>query len=156
MNINATLFGQLIAFIVFVWFCMRYVWPPIIIAIEERQQKIAEGLESAERADKTLKLAEANSFEQQKEAKQEAMNIIDQANKRKVQIVEEAREEALTEKEKILSQGHAEIEIQIQKVRSELQKEFADLAIFGAEKVIEQSVDKKIHNDLLESITNKL
>lgn len=94
---NATLLGQAIAFGMFVWFCMKYVWPPIIKAIEDRQKKIADGLQAAERAKKDLDLAQANASDQLKEAKRTATELIEQANKRKAQIIDEAREEAQAE-----------------------------------------------------------
>ncbi|PKT23092.1 F0F1 ATP synthase subunit B, partial [Klebsiella pneumoniae] len=94
MNISATLLGQAISFALFVWFCMKYVWPPLMQAIEERQKKIADGLQAAERAAKDLDLAQANASDQLKEAKRTATEIIEQANKRKSQIIDEAREEA--------------------------------------------------------------
>ena len=95
MNMNATLLGQAIAFSLFVWFCMKYVWPPIMQAIEERQKKIADGLVAAERAAKDLNLAQANASEQMKEAKRTATEVIDQANKRKAQIIDEAKAKRL-------------------------------------------------------------
>ena len=95
MNINATLLGQAIAFTMFVVFCMKYVWPPIMQAIEERQKKIADGLAAAGRAAKSLDLAQANASEHMKEAKRAATEIIEQANKRKAQIIDESRHEAI-------------------------------------------------------------
>lgn len=100
MNINATLLGQAIAFFIFVVFCMKYVWPPLIAAIEARQKEIADGLSSAERAKKDLDLAKANATDQLKEAKHQAAEIIDQANKRKAQIIDEAAVGAQAEREK--------------------------------------------------------
>lgn len=99
---NATLLGQAISFTMFVWFCMKYVWPPVMQAIEERQKKIADGLAAAERAAKDLDLAQANASDQMKEAKRTATEIIEQANKRKAQIIDEAREDAQAERQKIL------------------------------------------------------
>lgn len=156
MNINATLFGQTIAFIIFVWFCMKYVWPPILQAIEERQQKIADGLASAQRADKALELAQHNAADQLKEAKQQAAEIIEQANKRRAQIVDEARIEASQEREHILAQGKAELEAETLRARNELQKDVAALAILGAEKIIERSIDPQAHQEILDNIAAKL
>ena len=110
MNINATLFGELIAFIFFVWFCMKFVWPPIMGAIEERQKKIADGLAASERGEKDLELAQAKATEQLKEAKTQAAGIIEQAKKRGSQIVDEETQRAHQERENIIAQGHAEIE----------------------------------------------
>jgi F-type H+-transporting ATPase subunit b len=156
VNINATLLGQAIAFTLFVWFCMKYVWPPLIEAIEERQKKISEGLESAERADKALQLAQHNAADQLKDAKQEALGIIESANKRKAQILDEARQEATLEREHVLAQGKAELEAETLRARNELQKDVASLAILGAEKIIERSIDPAAHQDILDSISAKL
>lgn len=156
MNINATLLGQTIAFLIFVWFCMKYVWPPLMSAIEERQKTIADGLASAERADKALSLAKSNAADQLKIAKKEALVIIEQANKRKAQILDEARQEAAHEREHILDQGQAELEAQILRARNELQKEVSTLALLAAEKIVQRTVDKAANQDILDSISAKL
>ena len=156
MNMNATLLGQAIAFALFVWFCMKYVWPPIMEAIEERQKKIADGLSAAERAAKDLDLAQANASDQLKEAKRAATEIIEQANKRKGQILDEAREEALTERQKILTQGEAELESERKRARDELRKQVATLAVIGAEKILERSINVEAQKDILDNITAKL
>ncbi|MEZ8966912.1 F0F1 ATP synthase subunit B [Vibrio breoganii] len=156
MEMNATLLGQAISFAMFVWFCMKYVWPPIIEAIEERQKKIADGLSAAERAEKNLNLAQANASEQLKEAKRTATEIIDAANKRKAQIIDEAREDAQAERQKILTQAEAEVEADRSRARDELRKQVATLAIAGAEKILERTIDKDAQKDILENITAKL
>jgi len=156
VNINATLLGQAIAFILFVWFCMKYVWPPLMSAIEERQKVIADGLFSAERAAKNLDLAQANASDQIKEAKRTAAEVIESANKRKAQIVDEARGEALVERQKILNQAEAEIEAERNRAKDELRKQVATLALAGAEKILERSIDKDVHKDILNNITAKL
>ncbi|PSW11693.1 F0F1 ATP synthase subunit B [Photobacterium sanctipauli] len=156
MNMNATLLGQAIAFFIFVVFCMKYVWPPIMEAIEERQKKIADGLAAADRAAKDLNLAQANASDQLKEAKRTATEIVEQANKRKAQIIDEAKAEAQAERDKILSQGLAEIEAERNRARDELRKQVATLAVIGAEKIIERSIDKDAHADLLNKVTAEL
>lgn len=156
MSINATLLGQAIAFIIFVWFCMKYVWPPLMAAIEERQQKIADGLSAAERAEKDLDLAKANASDRLKEAKREAAEVIEQANKRKLQILDEAREEATAEREKLIAQAESEIESLRVRARDDLRKQVAALAVAGAEKILERSIDKDAHKDILDNITAKL
>ena len=110
MNLNATILGQAIAFVLFVLFCMKYVWPPLMAAIEKRQKEIADGLASAERAHKDLDLAKASATDQLKKAKAEAQVIIEQANKRRSQILDEAKAEAEQERTKIVAQAQAEIE----------------------------------------------
>lgn len=156
MNINATLLGQAIAFALFVWFCMKYVWPPLMKAIEDRQKVIADGLSAAERAEKDLALAKANASDRMKEAKRSATEVIEQANKRKALIIEEAREEAEVERSKILVQAHAEIDAERVRARHELRNQVAALAIAGAEKILERSIDKDAHKDILDNITAKL
>ena len=156
MNINATLFGQTIAFFVFVWFCMKYVWPPILAAIEERQKKIADGLADADRAGKDLELAQAKAKDQLKDAKSAANEIIEQANKRKTQIVDEAKAEATAEREKILAQAQAEIEAERNRAREELRQQVAVLAIAGAEKILERTIDPAAHNEILDNLASKL
>ncbi|WP_194437331.1 F0F1 ATP synthase subunit B [Vibrio fluminensis] len=156
MNMNATLLGQAISFALFVWFCMKYVWPPLMNAIEERQKKIADGLQAAERASKDLDLAQANASDQLKEAKRTASEIIEQANKRKAQILDEAREEAQVERQNILNQADAELEAERNRARDELRKQVATLAVAGAEKILERTIDKDAHKDILDNITAKL
>jgi len=156
VNINATLLGQAISFALFVWFCMKYVWPPLMKAIEERQKKIADGLQAAERAAKDLDLAQANASDQLKEAKRTATEIIEQANKRKSQILDEAREEAQAERQKILAQAEAELEAERNRARDDLRKQVATLAVAGAEKILERSIDKDAQKDILDNITAKL
>jgi len=156
VNMNATLLGQAIAFFFFVTFCMKYVWPPLMEAIEERQAKIADGLVAADRAAKDLNLAQANASEQLKEAKHAASELIEQANKRRAQIVDEAKAEAQAEREKILAQGLAEIESERNRARDELRKQVATLAVIGAEKILERSIDKDVHAELLNKVTAEL
>ncbi|MCD9465196.1 F0F1 ATP synthase subunit B [Photobacterium phosphoreum] len=156
MNMNATLLGQAIAFFLFVVFCMKYVWPPIMEAIEERQKKIADGLAAADRAAKDLNLAQANASDQLKEAKRAASELIEQANKRKAQIVDDAKIEAQAEREKILAQGMAEIEAECNRARDELRKQVATLAVIGAEKIIGRSIDMEAQTDILNKLTAEL
>ncbi len=120
------------------------------------RKKIADGLVAAERAAKDLDLAQANASDQMKEAKRTATEVIEQANKRKAQIVDEAREEALAERQKILAQAEAEIEAERNRARDELRKQVATLAVAGAEKILERSIDKDAQKDILDNITAKL
>jgi F-type H+-transporting ATPase subunit b len=135
---------------------MKYVWPPLMAAIEERQQKIADGLSAAERAEKDLDLAKANASDRLKEAKREAAEVIEQANKRKLQILDEAREEATAEREKLIAQAESEIESLRVRARDDLRKQVAALAVAGAEKILERSIDKDANKDILDNITAKL
>ncbi|KMJ45927.1 F0F1 ATP synthase subunit B [Xenorhabdus khoisanae] len=156
MNINATILGQAIAFVLFVLFCMKYVWPPIMAAIEKRQKEIADGLASAERAKKNLDLAQANASDQLKKAKADAQVIIEQANKQKAQIIDDAKVEAELERNKIVAQAHAEIEAERKRAREELRKQVAMLAIAGAEKIIERSVDEAANSDIVDKLVAEL
>ncbi|SHI23781.1 F0F1 ATP synthase subunit B [Ferrimonas marina] len=156
MNINATLLGQLIAFILFVWFCMKYVWPPLMAAIEERQKKIEDGLASAERASKDLDLAQNKASEKIKEAKAQAAEIIEQANKRGGALVEEAKAEAEAVRAKIIAQGEAEIEAERNRAKDELRAQVAVLAVAGAEKILERTIDADAHSDIVDKLAQEL
>ena len=156
MDINATLIGQLIAFIVFVIFCMKYVWPPIIGAIEARQATIADGLAASDRAAKELELAQTKATAQLKEAKSQAAEIIEAAKKRETQIVEEAAVKAQAEKDKILTAGHAEIETERNQAKEELRQQVAVLAVAGAERILERSIDAAAHSDILDKLVAEL
>ena len=156
MSINATLLGQALSFALFVWFCMKFVWPPLINAIEERQKKIADGLADASRAEKDLVLAQAKAGERLRDAKEQAAEIVDAANKRRNQIVDEAKKEAEVERAKIIAQGQAEVEAERHRVREELRKQLAMLAIAGAEKIIERTVDAKANADIIDKLVAEL
>ena len=156
MNINATLIGQAIAFALFVWFCMKYVWPPLMAAIEARQKLIADGLTQAERAGKDLELAQAKATDKLKEAKVQAAEIVEQANKRRIQIVEEAKTEGEIERNKIIAQGEAEVDAERNRAREELRQQVATLAIAGAEKIIKRSIDKEANSDIIDKLVAEL
>ena len=156
MDLNATIIGQSIAFFVFVWFCMKYVWPPITGALAERQKKIADGLEAASRAEHNLERAQERSAELLKDAKVSSAGIIDQANKRANQIVEEAKEKAREEGSRLIAGAQAEIEQQINRAREQLRMQVASIAVAGAEKILEASVDEKAHAQLLDKLAASL
>ena len=156
MNINLTLFGQMVTFAFFVWFCMKYVWPVILQAMEERQQKISDGLDAADRALHDLEEAQSKASDQMKEAKQEAASIIDQANKRAAQIVEEAKQQAVAEGDRLKAAAQAEIEQEINRAKEELRASVAGLALAGAEKVLEASVDEKSNRALIDKLAAQL
>lgn len=156
MNINLTLFGQMVTFAIFVWFCMKFVWPVIITAMEERQQKIADGLDAADRAMRDLAAAQDKATDQMKEAKQEAAGIVDQANKRANQIVEEAKQQAITEGDRLKVAAEAEIEQEINRAKEELRASVAGLALAGAEKVLEASIDDKANRALVDNLASQL
>ncbi len=156
MNINATLIGELIAFLVFVLFCMKYVWPPIIGAIEARQQKIADGLAASDRAEQDLRLAQEKAKQQLIDAKAQASVVIDQAKKREAQIIEEAAVKAQAEREKILAQAKAEVDAERIRAKEELRKQVAALAVAGAERILQRSIDEAAHSDILDKLVAEL
>lgn len=156
MNINLTLIGQVLAFFGFVWFCMKFVWPPIVAAMAERQQKIADGLAAADRASHDLELAKEKAVERLKEAKEEAAGIIDAANKRANQLVDEAKEAAVVEADRVKASAHAEIEQETNRAREQLRKQVASLSLAGAEKVLGATIDHNAHNELVEKLASEL
>ena len=146
----------MVTFAFFVWFCMKFVWPVILQAMEERQQKIAEGLDAADRAVRDLDEVQSKVSDQLKEAKQEAAGIIDQANKRANQIVEEAKQQAVAEGERLKAAAQAEIEQEINRAKEELRATVAGLALAGAEKVLEASIDEKSNRALVDKLAAQL
>lgn len=156
MNFNATIIGQSIAFAFFVWFCMKYVWPPIMAILEERQKKIADGLEAAERGQKDLGLAQEKVVEQLQEVKQQAAEILDQANKRASQIIEEAKEQGREEGKRMIVSARAEIEQETYRAKEELRSQVSVIAIAGAEKILERAIDQAANEDILSKLAAEL
>ncbi len=156
MNINMTMLGQALAFAFFVWFCMRYVWPPIIAALRERQATIAEGLDAAERGQRSLEDAGQKVQELTQEAKRQAAAILEQANRRADQVVEEAKEQARTEGERLKAAARAEVEQEASRARESLRREVGALALAGAEKVLGRVVDRNAHQDLVAELAKEL
>lgn len=156
MNLNATLVGQLIAFALFTWFCVRFVWPPIIKAIEERQSSIANALASAEAARKEQADTKALAEEEISKAKIQAQEIIDSANKRRNEVLDEVKAEAEALKAKIVEQGYAEVEAERKRVQEELRSKVASLAIAGAEKIVGRTVDEAANNDIIDKLVAEL
>ncbi len=156
MNINLTLIGQMIAFVCFVWFCMKFVWPPILAAMAEREKKISDGLAAADRASHDLELAQEKAVERLKEAKEEAAGIVDSANKRASQIVEEAKDAATVEAERVKASAQAEIEQEKNRAREQLRDQVATLSIAGAEKILGAEVDREAHADMVEKLASEL
>ena len=156
MNINATLLGQTIMFVMFVWFCMKFVWPPITNAMGERAKRIADGLAAGERGKTELDLATKRSLEILHEAKQKAAEVIAQAESREAQIVDEAKASAREEGERLLNGAKAEIEQEVFRAREALRDQVAALAVAGAEKILRHEVDAAKHAELLKSIQSEL
>lgn len=156
MNINMTLIGQSITFAFFVWFCMKFVWPPIVGALEARKKQIADGLAAADRGKHELELAARRASETLHEAKIKASEIIAHAEKRGSQIVEEAKNTAKGEGDRMIVAAKAEIEQESHRAREALRGDVAALVVAGAGKVLRREVDAKAHADLLEAIKNEL
>lgn len=156
MNINLTLIGQSITFIAFILFCMKFVWPALISMMEEREKKIADGLEAADRADKDLELAQKKATQQIHEAKEQAAVIIEQANKRASQIVDEAKQQARTEGERLLAKAQADIEQEAHRAKEELRGKVAALALAGAQQVLEAEINQQKHDELVSKLAAQL
>ena len=152
MNINATLIGQSIAFFLFVLFVMKYVWPPLIAALDERKKTIADGLAAAERGQHEQELAEKRATEHIREAKDQSSEILAQAQKRAGEIVEEAKDTAKEEAEGIKKAAAAEIDQEVNRAKEHLRQQVAGITIAGAEKVLKREIDEKAHGDLVDDL----
>ena len=156
MNINATLLGQTIMFAMFVWFCMKFVWPPIMAALEARKKQIADGLAAAERGKHDLDLAAKRSAEILREGKEKAADIIALGDKRASEIVEEAKEQARLEGQRIITAAKAEIEQEVFRAKEQLRTQVSAVALAGASKILGREIDAKAHNDLLEKLVAEI
>lgn len=156
MNLTLTFFGQTITFLVFVWFCWKYIWPPLTSAMQDRQKAIGEGLAAAERAEKDLQLAQERVTDNLREAKEEAGRILDQARNQANQMIENAKNEARAEGERLKEAQRAEMEQEINRAKEALRGQVAALSLAGAEKVIGASVDASKHSELLDQLAAEL
>ncbi|MEN8213237.1 MAG: F0F1 ATP synthase subunit B [Pseudomonadota bacterium] len=156
MNINLTLIGQLLTFVVFVWFTKRYVWTPIIAALEERKAKIADGLAAGERGVHEQELAKNRAIEEIRKAKGQAAEIVNMAQKRAAEIVDEAKENAHTEGERILTTARSEIEQESNSAREALRGQVAELAVAGAEKILRREVNADAHGEIIDALAKQL
>ena len=156
MDINATLIGQTIAMIVFVWFCMKYIWPPLLTAIEERQEKIADGLAAAEKGERRLEEAKAEADEIVGDARKQATGILDQAHARANEIVADGKADGVTERDRQLGAAKAEIEQETNRAREELRGEVSAIAMASAEKILQREIDAKQHEDILGKLAQEL
>jgi F-type H+-transporting ATPase subunit b len=156
VNINITLFGQMVTFAIFVLFCMKFVWPPIVQAMVDRQKQIEDGLAQADRASRDLELAQEKAAEYLRNAKAEAASIIEASNKRASQIVDEAKIRAREEGDRIVTAAQAEIDREFNHAKEELRSKLAQLSVAGAEKILQSSVDQKVHSDMLSKLAAQL
>lgn len=156
MNINLTLLMQAVAFAAFIWFTARFIWPPLMRAVETRQKTIADGLAAGEEGRKSLASAEKRIGDLMSDAKARAAEIIAQGEKFRVETVEQAKAEAKAEADRILVAAKAEIAQEVGRAREQLREQVAALAVAGAEKILAREVDAKAHADLLDAIRRQI
>jgi F-type H+-transporting ATPase subunit b len=156
MNINATLLAQTIMFTLFVWFCMKFVWTPIMAALEQRKKQIADGLAAAERAKLDLELAAKHSAEILREAKEKVGEIVSNGEKRASEIIEAAKAQAKAEGDRIITGAKAEIDQEVFRAKEQLRAQVSEIALDGASKILGREIDAKAHSDLLDKLVAKI
>lgn len=156
MNLNATILGQVISFAIFVWFCLKFVWPPLVAALEERKRKIADGLDAADRALRDLDLAQNKAADQLREAKQQAAALIEEARKRAGQIVEESKDRAREEGERLIVAARAELDQELHRAREELRGKVSALALAGAERILARTIDEQLGREIVDDLAGQL
>lgn len=156
MNINATLLGQMIAFILFIWMTKRFIWPHIMGAIETREKTIADGLAAAERGARDLELAKDEVEKLLKDARSQASDILNQANKRSSEIMDESKQQAREEGARLVAAAQAQIDQDVARAREQLRRDVAKIAVLGAGKVLGKEIDASTHADLLDKVANDL
>lgn len=156
MNINLSLLAQALTFALFIWFTVRFIWPPLLRAIEQRQKQIAEGLAAAERGKQDLEQASRRTAELLSEARGQVQDILGQADKRAAEMIEEAKGAAKIEGDRLVAGAKAEIEQEISRAKEMLRAQVAALAVAGAEQILKREVDAKAHADLLRSVESQL
>ena len=156
MNINATLLGQTVAFFLFVWFCKKFVWPPMITAMEARQEQIADGLAAAQKGQQAQEVAEQEAAKMISDAKTQASEIIANAEKRGNSVVDEAKQTATSEKERIVASAQAEVEQSVHSAREELRGQVSSIAVAAASKIVDKEIDDKTHAALLDDLVKQL
>lgn len=156
MNLNMTFFGQMLSFAILVWFTMKFIWPPLNAAIEERQKKIAEGLAAAERSQKDLAQAQQSVDAAMRDARGKANEIIEQAHQRANQIIDQAKTDAVVEATRQKALADAEILASANRAREDLRKQVSTLAVAGAEKLLKREIDANAHKVLLDDLAAQL
>lgn len=152
MNMNATLVLNSIAMLIFVWFCMKFVWPPLLKALDERREKIADGLAASDRAEKALEDAGVEAEKEIRAARDKAGEIVDQANQRHSQILEQAKDDAVAERQRQVNAAEAEIAQATHQARESLRASTASLAVLGASKILGKEIDENAHRELLDKL----
>lgn len=156
MSLNATLIAQMIVFLILIWFTMKFIWPPLMKAIDERARRIADGLNAADRARKELADADARAAEEIKQARVDAAAIIEKANSQASQIVDKARVDALAEAARQKTTAQADIDNMAHRARAELRGQVAGLAVAGAEKILQREIDADTHKALIEQLVAEI
>lgn len=156
MDINATLIGQALWFALFIWLTMKYVWPPLQKAMEERQKQIADGLAAGEKGRQELAAASEQVAMELQKAREQASEILSQAEKRSGELVEEAKIQAKSEGERIVSAAKAEIDQEVNRAKEQLRAQVASLALVGAEKILQKEIDQSKHSDMLDNLESEL
>lgn len=156
MDINITLVVQMLVFGAFVWFTMKFVWPPLSKALEERQEKIADGLAAADRGRKELELSQHRVKDEMKQAKVQATDIIEKANRRAALIVEEAKDDARIESQKLAKMANEQIAQEVHRAKDALRQQVVSLAVLGAEKILMREIDEKANRDLLHNLIEEI
>ncbi|BBL72952.1 F0F1 ATP synthase subunit B [Methylomagnum ishizawai] len=156
MSINATLIGQMITFALLVWFTMKYVWPPLMQALEERKKKIADGLAAADKGKHEMELAEKRATTLLREAKDQAADLVSLAQKRANELVDESKQQAKVEGDRIKTAAQAEVEREIQKAKEGLRLQVAELAIAAAGQILQKEVDQDKHRDIIDNLAKEL
>lgn len=156
MNINLTLLMQAVSFAILIWFTVKFVWPPLLNAVETRQKEIADGLAAGERGRHELELAAKRAAQELHGAKEKASSIIAQAEKRAAEIIDEAKANAKAEGDRIIAGAKAEIDQEVNRAKEGLRQQVSQLAVAGAEKILRREIDAKAHSDMLNVIANEL
>lgn len=156
MNINLTLLAQAVSFAILIWFTVKFVWPPLLNAVETRQKQIADGLAAGERGRHELELSAKRASQELHGAKEKASEIITQAEKRASEIIEEAKNNAKAEGNRIVAGAKAEIEQEVNRAKEGLRQQVAGLAVAGAEKILRREIDAKAHAEMLGAIAQEL
>ncbi len=156
MSINLTMLGQMISFVLFVLFCMKFVWPPLTQLMRDRQKLIADGLDKASAAEKQLEQANEAAAVELDEAKKQSAELIAQARNRATQLVDEAKGQAREEADRIIQGAQAEIDQEINRAREELRSRLGALAVEGAEKILEKTIDRGVHEEMLNKLSAQL
>ncbi|MDT0619239.1 F0F1 ATP synthase subunit B [Salinisphaera sp. P385] len=152
MSINATLLGQMIVFGIFIWFTMKYIWPPLMDAMRERQKRISDGLAAAERGARELEEATDKAEATLKEAREQAQEVLSNAQKQANENVERSRDEARAEGERLKQAARDEIDQAVAHAKEELRREVGSLAVVGAERILKREIDAKAHNDIIDDL----